>query len=176
MARRRSAARDDELRRVFRDHVEAVYAHFAYSVDAATAEDLTSATFEKVLRSWKRYDASKASERTWILSHCPQHADRPLPPGVAPRRRVARRASSVPRDASPDSTDFVGRTLDADELRSWLSVLGDREREILGLRYGADLAGGRHRGVVGLSAANVHQILSRSLRRLRDHAGAAERG
>lgn len=175
MAGRGSAARNQELQRLFLDHVEAVYASFAYSVDAATAEDLTSATFEKVLRAWKRYDASKAGERTWILAIARNTL-------IDHYRRASHRdAASLDEhpaflETLADSTDFLSRSLDADELRSWLSILGDREREILGLRYGADLAAADIADVVGLSAANVHQILSRSLRRLRDHAGAAERG
>src|SRR4051812_39001434 len=62
--------REDEarLRRVYRDHADSVFGFFAYSVARATAEDLTSATFERVIRSWHRYDAARSSERTWILA------------------------------------------------------------------------------------------------------------
>lgn len=169
MARRRPAARDDELRRVFQDHVGAVYAHFVYSVDASTAEDLTSATFEKVLRSWKRYDSTKASERTWIISIARNTLIDYF------RRASHRNATSIDEhpallESLSDDIDFVGRKLDADELRWWLSVLGDREREILALRYGADLSAADIAGIVGLSAGNVHQVLSRSLRKLRETA------
>ncbi len=62
--------RDDELqelRDVYRGNVSAVYAFFTYSVDAGTAEDLTAATFERVVRSWRRYDARRATVRTWVL-------------------------------------------------------------------------------------------------------------
>jgi DNA-directed RNA polymerase specialized sigma24 family protein len=39
------------------------------------------------------------------------------------------------------------------------------------LRYAADLPAAEIAEIVGLSSANVHQILSRSLRRLREAAG-----
>jgi RNA polymerase sigma-70 factor (ECF subfamily) len=158
--------RDDELRRVFTEHVGAVYALFAYSVDAATAEDLTSATFEKVLRSWRRYDAAKAAERTWILAIARNTMIDHF------RRQSHRDAAST--DEHPGlleqlaTEDFTQRHLDADELRSLLSILGDREREIIALRYGADLPANDIAHLLGLTSANVHQIISRSLRKLRE--------
>ena len=159
----------DELRRVFTEHVGAVYALFAYSVDAATAEDLTSATFEKVIRSWRRYDAAKSAERTWILAIARNTMIDHF------RRQSHRDATSTDEhpgllDQLSAGDDFTQRHLDADELRSLLRVLGDREREILALRYGADLPANDIAELLGLSSANVHQIISRSLRRLRESA------
>src|SRR2546423_1406970 len=66
MARRSQA--QEELRRVYRAHVDAVYAFLAASVRPTVAEDLTAATFERVVRAWRSYDPARASERTWILS------------------------------------------------------------------------------------------------------------
>ena len=68
--------------------------------------------------------------------------------------------------------DPYARSLDRDELRGWLSGLGEREQEVLALRYGADLKADDIAEMTGLSTANVHQILSRTLRKLR---GLAER-
>src|SRR4051794_26418732 len=66
--RRRRVQDDGELRELYRRHVRTVYAFFAYSVAADVAEDLTSATFERVLRAWDSYDPARAGERTWILT------------------------------------------------------------------------------------------------------------
>jgi Sigma-70, region 4 len=52
-------------------------------------------------------------------------------------------------------------------LRAALESLGQRDREIVALRFGGDLAGPEIAALTGLSLANVQQILSRSLRRLR---------
>jgi len=46
-------------------------------------------------------------------------------------------------------------------------VLGDRDRELIALRFGGDLTGPEIAELTGLSLANVQQILSRSLRRMR---------
>jgi RNA polymerase sigma factor (sigma-70 family) len=53
------------------------------------------------------------------------------------------------------------------ELARALAGLADREREILALRYGAELTGPEIAELTGLKLANVQQIVSRSLRRLR---------
>ena len=58
----------DELHRVYREHVSAVYAFFAYSVSHHVAEELTSATFERGVRHWSRFDPSRAQDRAWILA------------------------------------------------------------------------------------------------------------
>ena len=54
---------------VYKEHVWQVYGYLAYRVSSrAEAEDLTQATFERALRAWNRYDARRASVRTWLLT------------------------------------------------------------------------------------------------------------
>ena len=145
-----------------------MYAFFAYSVGASAAEDLTSATFERVVRSWHRFDPERGSERTWILAiarnQCRSVRQRPLPAQVE--------AVPVLADCRlPDAQASEGR-LSVEQLKEWLRPLGAREREIIALRYGADLEGVEIARMLDLTPANVHQILSRSLRRLRELANA----
>jgi RNA polymerase sigma-70 factor (ECF subfamily) len=164
----RRLSRDEELRRVYREHLRAVYAFLAYSVPAATAEDLTGATFERVIRAWDRFDPAKASERTWILTIA-----RNL---LADHFRRQQHRAAVSLDEHPalmdalQSDDLESRRLSEDELRGWLSHLKDRERQVLALRYGADLPAEHVAELLELTPANVHQIASRALRRLREVA------
>jgi RNA polymerase sigma-70 factor, ECF subfamily len=159
-----------DLSRLYREHVGAVYAFFAYSLREAAAEDLTSATFERVLRSWGAYDPRKGGERGWIMAIARNLL-------VDHYRRQSHR-DAVSTDEHPglletliSGDEPLERVLSADELRGWLGVLGEREREIVALRYAADLPANDIAAIVGTSSANVHQILSRSLRRLREAAG-----
>ena len=156
-----------ELRRVYRAHVRRVYGFFAYSVDPATAEDLTSQTFERVVANWGRFDAGQASEKTWILSIARNALIDHF------RREKHRRAQSL--DGEPALVATLAAAGDASDaflnnaaLVSWLEVLGDRDRTVLALRYAGDLTPAEIAGALGLSIANVHQIISRSLRRLRE--------
>jgi RNA polymerase sigma-70 factor (ECF subfamily) len=164
----RRPSRDEELRRVYREHLRAVYAFLAYSVPTATAEDLTAATFERVIRAWDRFDPSKASERTWILAIARNI--------LADHFRRQQHRAAVSLDEHPGlldalrSDDWEDRRLSEDELRGWLGQLREREQQVLALRYGADLPAEDVAALLELSAANVHQIASRALRRLRELA------
>ena len=72
------------------------------------------------------------------------------------------------------SDDWESRRLTEDELRGWLSHLKEREQQVLALRYGADLAAEDVAELLELSTANVHQIASRALRRLRELASETQ--
>ena len=49
------------------EHLDAVYRYLLLMTrDDATAQDLTSETFEKALRAWRRFDERRASARTWL--------------------------------------------------------------------------------------------------------------
>lgn len=165
----------DDVRRVYCEHVAGVYAFFAYSVSHPVAEDLTSATFERVVQFWSRYNPARAAERTWILAIA-----RNL---LIDHFRRQRLRNAVSTDQNPAlleglaaSDGRLKRSLDASELRGWLACLDPREREILALRYAADLPAGEIGTILGLTSANVHQILSRSLKRLRETAEASQVG
>src|SRR3954469_6301793 len=129
-----------DLSRLYREHVAAVYGFFAYSLREAAAEDLTSATFERVLCSWRAYDPRKGSERAWILAIARNLL-------VDHYRRQSHR-DAVSTDEHPlllnalVSEDWTEGRLAHGELHDWLAQLGQREREILALRYGADLQAG----------------------------------
>jgi RNA polymerase sigma factor (sigma-70 family) len=65
------------------------------------------------------------------------------------------------------------------ELAAALAQLGDREREVIALRYGGEMNGPEIAELLDITLANVQQIVSRSLRKLRttlESAGVASRG
>lgn len=163
---------DDELHRVYREHVDAVYAFFAYAIPRSQAEDLTSATFEKVIKAWRRYDPQKASERTWILAIARNV--------LTDHHRRQQHRQAVSTDEHPALLDLLQneevleRRLDRDELLGWLAELQPREQELLALRYGADMTANEIAELTELSVANVHQILSRALKKLRATASPLE--
>jgi len=158
---------------VYDEHVWRVYGFFAYRVrSGADAEDLTQQTFERALRSWSRYDAGRAGVGTWLLVIA-----RNL---LIDHHRADRSARQQPLDELGDGHDvLVARAEQPDlglepELERALSSLGTREREIIALRFGGELSAPEIAEATGLSLANVQQILSRSLRRMRQAMDAAE--
>jgi RNA polymerase sigma factor (sigma-70 family) len=141
-----------------------VYGFFAYRVNSrADAEDLTQHTFERALHAWRRYDPDRAAMGTWLIAIArnlliDHYRARAPEPATVPLEQVNPHALG--------SVQAVGLGLEP-ELARALNELADRDREILALRYGADLTGPEIAEMTGLSLANVQQITSRSLRRLR---------
>jgi RNA polymerase sigma-70 factor (ECF subfamily) len=162
----------DELHEVYRDNVAAVYAFFAYRVGTDTAEDLTAGTFERVVRSWRSFDPRQATPRTWIIAIA-----RNLLTDHFRRERWRRGPSLDEHPALLDglvaSDEPPARYMRFESAKDWLSQLSAREREIVAMRYGADLSTADIARLLDLSEANVHQIASRALRRLRDRVEAA---
>jgi len=151
---------------VYDEQVWSVYGFFGYRVASRRdAEDLTQQTFERALRAWRRFDPERAPVGVWLMAIA-----RNL---LIDHYRV--------RDTSPrhEPLDGVGEEqLGSEapepdlglepELVEALATLSPRDREIIALRFGGDLTGPEIAELTGLSLANVQQILSRSLRRLRD--------
>jgi RNA polymerase sigma-70 factor (ECF subfamily) len=162
--RRRPTA--DELDAVYRENVASIYGFFSYSVGRDVAEDLTAATFERVVRSWGRFDASRSGERTWIYAIARNLLTDYL---RSQRHRSGPSLDEHPAllDSLASNEDPVQRTLDADAVSGWLGQLRPREREVLALRYCADLSVAEIARIMEITEANVHQICSRALRRLR---------
>lgn len=148
---------------VYERHVWQVYGFFAYRLSShETAEDLTQLTFERALRAWGRYDPKKALPLTWLLA-------------IARNLLIDHfRADRSDRHLPVESGHDVAAPADRPDLgidprmAAALADLGERERDIIGLRFGAELTGPQISEVTGLSLANVQQILSRTLRRLRE--------
>lgn len=163
----------------YHEHVWQVYGYIAYRVRTrAEAEDLTQVTFERALRAWERFDPRKASVRTWLLviarNALIDHERREAKRRHASLSSDGIRETELPIHAGPEQDLGI-----SPELASALDRLGERERLVLALRYGGDLSTAEIAGMLDLSIANVQQILSRTLRKLRtelsqDRADATE--
>jgi RNA polymerase sigma-70 factor (ECF subfamily) len=147
---------------VYEEHVWRVYGFLAYRLGSReSAEDLTQATFERALRAWSRYDPRRGPVGPWLLSIAGnllidhRRRDRSTPYAEIDERLL-------PTAPGPDEQPGA-----SDELIDALSQLGEREREVVALRYGGDLSGPEIAALLGLTVGNVQQINSRALRRLR---------
>lgn len=164
-----SSNRHADFGRVYGEHVWRVYGFLAYRLrDRETAEDLTQATFERALRAWSRFDPRRASEITWLLTIArnlliDHH-----------RRRHAHRSDEIDERVLPTVAGPEERFTTSPELATALAELTQRDREVIALRFGGDLTGREIAALTDLSLANVQQILSRSLRKLREFLAVDE--
>jgi RNA polymerase sigma-70 factor (ECF subfamily) len=153
---------ESSFARVYDEHVWRVYGFFAYRLGRRdTAEDLTQATFERALRAWSRFDPRRASESTWLLTIARNllidHYRRDRSSLTEPIDEELAPVVAGPEEHATTSPELVGA----------LARLSDRDREVLALRFGGDMSGPEIAKLLNLSLANVQQILSRSLRKLR---------
>jgi RNA polymerase sigma factor (sigma-70 family) len=156
-----------DFARLYDEEVWRVYGFFGYRVASrAEAEDLTQRTFERALKASDRYDERRGSPRTWLMAIA-----RNL---LIDHYRQRRPVEVHPLDPERIRTEVEGRQEADDqlwisaELQEALETLRPRDREILALRFGGDLSGPEIAELTGLSLANVQQIVSRSLRHLRE--------
>ena len=163
---------------IYDEHVWRVYGFFAYRLRSrADVEDLTQRTFERALGAWDRYDDSRgASVLTWLLVIARNQLVDHVRSAGAERVQPVDDPALEEIAAAPDRHRLG---LDP-KLERALAELGPRERELIALRFGGDLTGPEIAEMTGLTLANVQQILSRSLRRMRtsmdrEPAGAEQR-
>ena len=150
-------------------HVWDVYGFLAYRVDRRDdAEDLTQLTFERALRAWERFDERRAPVRAWLLAI----ARNALIDHVRRDRSGTIRSlddeesgelRGLPTTPGPEATHLGPEP----ELQAAIGRLTEREREIVALRFGGELKGPEIAAMLDLTLANVQQISSRALRKLR---------
>jgi RNA polymerase sigma factor (sigma-70 family) len=159
-----------KFEQAYEDHVDRVYGFLAYRLGSRTdAEDLTQVTFERALRAWPRFNPRRATLATWLLAIARNalidHARRER---TRPEGDVSH--DDVPGGELPTAPGPEQETLGiSPELAFALARLRKRDREVVALRFGADLTAAEIADLLDLSVANVQQILSRTLRRLRAH-------
>jgi RNA polymerase sigma factor (sigma-70 family) len=145
--------------------IRRVYAYVAYRIGAGPdAEDLTSETFERAVRYRKSYDPGKGDPLPWLIGIA-----RRLIEGRPPTLELA--AELPDRPAEGDIADSAVRRL---ALSSAVSRLDQRDRELIALRYGADLTARQIAQTLDLRTNAVEVALHRALGRLR--ATLEERG
>jgi len=147
--------------------IERVYSYVAYRVgDGVHAEDITSEVFERALRYRKRYDDRRGSPISWLI-------------GIARRVIVDHVTSEHAHTAEIPELGFEHGFEDQIatrlELRAAVQELPERDRELIALRFGADLTGTQIARILGLRTNTVEVALHRALTSLRRSLQAAER-
>jgi RNA polymerase sigma factor (sigma-70 family) len=173
-----SSAFADRFGLVYEDEVWSVYGFIAYRVNSREeAEDLTQLTFERALKAFDRYDETRASVRTWLLAIARNlvidHFRRDGGLRADPLEELIEEDRNVPASLVQHDTTDLGLS---PEIEDALSELSQRDREVVALRFGAELTGREIAHLTDLSLGNVQQILSRSLRRMRARIESAAIG
>ena len=153
---------------LYRRHVDAVHG-FAYrrSGSRDVAEEATSATFEKALRSIDSFEWRPAGVRPWlyrIASNEVANLYRRTAVASGPRGQLALRALAPDVDAEPSNE--IGSLL-AVGLQRALNDLPQRYREVLTLRYLSGLSADEAAASLGCSKPMLAVTLHRAVGALR---------
>jgi RNA polymerase sigma-70 factor (ECF subfamily) len=141
--------------------IRRVYGYAAYRLgDGADAEDATSDTFERALRYRSSFDPSRGSATAWLI-------------GIARRAVDDILAARMAVDADPPEQSYVERDAALKlDLAHALRRLDGRDRELVSLRFGADLTARQIGEQLEMRTNAVEVALHRALARLRSYLDA----
>jgi RNA polymerase sigma-70 factor, ECF subfamily len=143
-------------------HLDDVYGYLVYMTrNPGLAEDLTADTFEKALRTWRHFDARRASARTWLCQIARTTA-------LDWFRAEARRHRREERAAASERVEPAFAEGLSPELEAGLASLSAGEREVIALRVLLELDGPTAARVLGISPTACSTRLSRALQRLEE--------
>jgi RNA polymerase sigma-70 factor (ECF subfamily) len=141
-----------------------VFHYFCYKVDNAhTAEELTAQTFEKAWANRRHYKREMGEVQPWLI-------------GIA-RHVVGDYFRQTPHETDLDEAQWLSsqstleddlqRHLDFERVLHILSNASLQERDLVALKYGAELTNREIARISGLSESNVGTILHRVITRIR---------
>jgi DNA-directed RNA polymerase specialized sigma24 family protein len=136
-----------------------VYAYVAYRIGAgADAEDITSQVFERAVRYRDSYDTARGTPIAWLVGIARRVMNGDAPPPPFPIDD----ATGVVEDFDLE-TEVVNRVT----LQDVVATLSERDRELIALRFGADLTTRQIGELIGASPGAVDVAIHRAIERLR---------
>lgn len=141
--------------------IRRLYAYVAYRIGPGPdAEDVVSETIERALRYRSSYDPRRGPAIGWLI-------------GIAANclsdhvRAAGLRVDVDPEAFLGEQDDAAGRLAAGADVRAAVAHLDERERELIALRYGADLKARDIARVLDLRTNAVEVALHRALAKLR---------
>ncbi|AIQ39630.1 sigma-70 family RNA polymerase sigma factor [Paenibacillus sp. FSL R7-0297] len=159
---------------IFETYYKRIFNYIAYRVSCRyTAEDLASQVFEKTLSKLSGYSMEKAPLEVWLFAIARNVVNDYY------RSRARHRFFSLDtlRELVSGKKEPEALILDSersDRLNRALDTLSAKERNIIALKFGADLKNTEIARVTGISESNVGVILYRSMRKLKSEIRSVE--
>lgn len=151
-----------DYERAYRANRDPVYAYVKGMLrDRASAEDVTSQTFERAWARRRSFDPARGSERAWLFAIA-----RNL---TLDELRRQRRFAGLPEDEPSDegAGDVAERAAERVFVQQALAGLKARDRELLAMKFFAGLTNREIAALIDESESNVGTRLCRLLDQLR---------
>jgi len=153
---------------LYEKYLPKVFSYVSYRVEEKEiAEDITSAIFEKAVAKYSSYDEKKAGFSTWIFTIA-RNAIIDYYRSRDKEQEYRKEAKIQIMVLSTSIEEEVARTEDIKKLKMCLKKLGEKEQEIITLKFSSEMNNREIAGVTGLSESNVGTILCRAIKKLRD--------
>ena len=156
---------EDWFEALYRASAADVHAYVASLLsDRTAAEDIVALAFERAFRRRRLFNPRRGSPRAWLFAIARNAALDEL------RRRT--RTAAMASDAAAVADALVGEDADAVArrmaVRAALARLAPRDRELILLKFHAQLTNAELARVLGTSETNAGTRLHRALGRLRE--------
>jgi len=163
-----AAARALDFDALYRDARDDVFAYTATLLrDSAAAEDVTAQAFERAYQRRSRFDARRGSPRAWLFGIARNAALDELR-----RRKRAATAEMPPPPQDPSPDEAAQLAAERDAVRRALGGLPARDRELIALKFHADLSNAEIAEVLGVNANHAGTLLHRAMTKLREAVDA----
>lgn len=154
---------------LYRSSRDDVYAYVAGLLqDRAAAEEVTAVAFERAYRKRRRFDPRRGSSRAWLFGIARNAALDELR-----RRKRQARLPGEPADFASPADSAVDKSEMRLVLATALAALTPRERELVALKFFAELSNAEIGAVVGISESNAGTRLHRVVEKLREACDGA---
>lgn len=157
------------LVQLFETHYERVARYIAVRIGSIDeAEDLASEVFVRALRAIDSYKDTGAPMEAWlfkiarnsVIDHLRERRRKP-----APTELNEALATLDGREGNPD--DHLEHTEEVSQLHQAMEQLSDAQRQVLALRFGAEMTSEEVAQVVGKKAGAVREMQSAAISKLR---------
>ncbi len=151
------------FRELYRGYLPTVY-RYAYARTGVRqdAEDVTALVFERAWISFARYRDTGA-ERAWLFTI----ARRTLADHYRRRAPIAAPLSDTLRDATPGPEAIALQTAEIRRMQRLVGALGPAQREVIALRFFAELPYAEIARVLGKRESAVKMLAYRALEEIR---------
>lgn len=167
MEKQRETIGAGEFQEIYEAYYKRVYNYISFRINNhQDTEDLVSQVFERVIHKYDTYDHKRSPLEAWLIGIARNTVTdyfRSRQRGFALSMNLLRHL--VPGGKQPE--EVIVANEDHAVLIRMLSKLSEKERNIVALKYAADLKNIDIAEIMGLSESNVGVILFRSLKKLR---------
>ena len=169
-----AAQSPDAFAEIYRRYYARVFNYVRYRCeDLETTEDLTAQIFERLLLKIGSYCPQRSPFSAWLFAIVRNE--------VSGYWRTARRRLWISIESlwrwpsrEPDPEQAAVQSEAQADLLAAIQRLSERERDLLGLKFGGRLTNRQIAELTGLSESHVGVILYRAVRRLREEVLAEE--